>query len=185
MHTYRRSRCVSMQEISMLHAWGCWDLELCAMRRELMRAHTLHMQKLLRVEALACARKTWAAVLDLTDHRFEPAYPGIPNAFSRSWRNHPQSWTFMLLPILLAFWLLPWLETPATKIAFRKSKASDCKGQQTYRGQSEFEWAQQRCFCIGCKKHVIKLLYFSYFFMLTHIWFAIFRLSNVSQKRWR
>lgn len=68
----------------MLHAWGCWDLKLCAMRRELMRAHTLHMQKLLRVEALACARKTWAAVLDLTDHRFEPAYPGIPNAFSRS-----------------------------------------------------------------------------------------------------
>ena len=43
---------------------------------------SVHMQKLLRVEALACARKTWAVVLDLTDHRFEPAYPGIPNAFS-------------------------------------------------------------------------------------------------------
>ena len=40
------------------------------------------LQKLLRVEALAYARKTWAVVLDLTDHRFEPAYPGIPNAFS-------------------------------------------------------------------------------------------------------
>ncbi len=68
----------------------------------------------------------------------------------------------MLLPVLLAFWLLLvlWLEIPAANIAFRKSKASDCKGQQTYRGQSEFEWAQQRCFSIGCKKHVNRFLYF-------------------------
>ena len=62
-----------------------------------------HMQKLLRVEALACARKTWAAVLDLIDHRFEPAYPGIPNAFRRSFLTEsPAQLNFDLMGI--CFW---------------------------------------------------------------------------------